>query len=390
MIGWRAIAVGAMLLCPAGAAAQDWTTSWATSSMAMVDENVLPPGEGPVTVEQTVRLSVGGERMRIRLTNRDGTQPLAIREVLLAPEGEGAGRPVTFGGEASVLIPAGAEFVSDAVSMKALELGRVRVRLRFDRPEQATGHPGARATTRVRFGDGASVEVTQWFHIAAIDVAGPAAGTVAILGDSITDGYGVVTDSDGRWSDYLARRLEALPGPMRIGVANLGIGGNRLLRDGLGPNLLARIDRELWSLENVDSLIVLIGVNDLGTLTREAPVPEAQHRALVADMLGGYRQLVARARGAGIRVLGATILPYAGSGYYHPDAINEADRQAINAFIRAPGNFDAVIDLDAAMRDPQRPTYLRADLDSGDGLHPSDAGYRAMADAVPLDLLVQD
>jgi lysophospholipase L1-like esterase len=167
-------------------------------------------------------------------------------------------------------------------------------------------------------------------------------------------------------------------------VLNAGIGGNRLRLDGLGPNALARFEREVLSPPGVTHLLVLEGVNDLGTLTRDAPATPEQHAVLVREMIEALRQVVARARSHGIKVIGGTIMPFGTSAYYHPDAANEADRAAVNAWIRTPGNFDAVIDFDAAMRDPASPTRLRPDLDSGDGLHPSIAGYQAMADAVPL------
>jgi peptidoglycan/xylan/chitin deacetylase (PgdA/CDA1 family) len=196
----------------------------------------------------------------------------------------------------------------------------------------------------------------------------------------------VPTDTDQRWPDRLAERLQAEATTRHLAVINQGIGGNRILRDGLGPNALARFDRDVLGQAGVSHMILLEGVNDLGTLTRDAPVSEAEHKAEVARIIAAYAQMVARARERSIRAIGATILPYGGSEYYHPDRLNEADRQAINAWIRAPGNFDAVIDFDALTRDPARPNHMRADLDSGDGLHPSMAGYRAMGDAVDLAL----
>jgi lysophospholipase L1-like esterase len=173
----------------------------------------------------------------------------------------------------------------------------------------------------------------------------------------------------------------------QVAVLNAGIGGNRLLLDGLGPNALARFERDVLSQPGVTHLIVLEGVNDLGTLTRDGPATPEQHATLVAQATEALRQIVLRARNRGIKAIGGTILPFKASAYYHPPAETEADRQAINAWIRAPGNFDAVIDFDAAMRDPADPSRLNPALDSGDGLHPSLEGYRAMAAAVPLELL---
>jgi lysophospholipase L1-like esterase len=218
-------------------------------------------------------------------------------------------------------------------------------------------------------------------------VFAPQARAIAVLGDSITDGYGVQPDTNLRWPDHLAARLRADPAFAQVAVLNAGIGGNRLLLDGLGPNALARFERDVLSQPGVTHLVVLEGVNDLGVLTRDGPVAAERHAALVAQATEALRQIVLRARARGVTVIGGTILPFATSTTYHPPAETEADRQAINAWIRAPGNFDAVIDFDAALRDPANPSRLDPALDSGDGLHPSLDGYRAMAAAVPLDLL---
>ncbi|UZK70663.1 SGNH/GDSL hydrolase family protein [Sphingomonas sp. S1-29] len=391
--GWL-IALCLVFAVPqAQAGDRDWVSSWATAVMPMEGDNALPPGEaGPLTIRQTMRLSVGGTRIRLRVSNRHGRQPLrvdGVRVALASAAGAASGTPgtervATFAGERSFTVPAGADYWSDPVALAVKPLAHVAVAIDLaERPELATGHPGARTTTHIGKAD-AAVKVVRWYHLSGIDVDSPGASAIALLGDSITDGYGVVPDSDGRWTDYLAQRLAADPATRDLAIANFGIGGNRLLLDGLGPNAMARLDRDVLLLPGVEQLVVMIGVNDLGTLTREQPVSEAEHRQLVARMIAGYRQIATRARAAGVRVIGATIMPYGGSEYYHPDRLNEADRQALNAFIRTPGNFDAVIDMDAAMRDPAKPTHLRKALDSGDGLHPSNAGYRAMAAAVPL------
>jgi lysophospholipase L1-like esterase len=169
-------------------------------------------------------------------------------------------------------------------------------------------------------------------------------------------------------------------------VLNAGIGGNRVVDDGIGPNAVARFGRDVLASNGVKYVILLEGVNDLGVLTRDKPASADQHRLMVASILAAYRQMIERAHDHGIKMIGATIMPYGTSGYYHPDAANEADRQAINSWIRSPGHFDGVIDFDALMRDPTQPSRLRKDYDSGDGLHPSAAGYRAMGAAIPLSL----
>jgi len=229
--------------------------------------------------------------------------------------------------------------------------------------------------------------VDHWYQLAAVDVqAKPKAGAVVVLGDSITDGHGATTNGNDRWTDVLARRLQANRKTREIGVLNQGIGGNHLLTDGLGPNVLARFDRDVLAQTGVRWVMVLEGVNDLGGLARLSDPPHEQHDALVQRMIAAYEQIVARAHAAHIKAIGGTILPYTGSDYYHPPPTSELDRQAVNRWIRAPGHFDAVVDFDKAMADPQRPDRLAAEYDSGDRLHPSPAGYRAMGELVPLSL----
>lgn len=223
--------------------------------------------------------------------------------------------------------------------------------------------------------------------LAAVEVDAPAAArSVAVLGDSISDGVGSTSGADRRWPDLLARRLGG-----RWGVANAGISGNRLLNDGAGVNALARLDRDVLALPGVDTLILLEGVNDLGLAYGHITGPLAavihqtpQDRITADDIILAYRQIIARAHGRGIRVIGATILPYKGSFYWSPEG--EAARQAVNLFIRTSGAFDGVADFDAAVRDPADPASIRAGLHSGDHLHGSDEGYRVMAEAVPLGL----
>ncbi len=206
------------------------------------------------------------------------------------------------------------------------------------------------------------------------------------LGDSITDGHAATTNGNDRWTDVLAARLQSEKKTRNIGVSNQGIGGNHLLTDGLGPNVLARFDRDVLAQAGVRWLIVFEGVNDLGGLARTAEVPAEQHAALVARLIAAYQQIIERAHAHGLRVYGATVTPYTGSGYYHPGSLSEADRQAVNAWIRAAGHFDAVIDFDAVVRDPAHPEQLLPAFDCGDHLHPSPAGYKALGESIPLDL----
>ncbi|NIJ20159.1 lysophospholipase L1-like esterase [Sphingomonas naasensis] len=402
--GW--IALLAMLCLGGTAIAQDkphWVASWASSQMVPTNENVAPAEDlTDATLRQIVRITLGGKRLRVRLSNAFGTAPLVVSAASVALSADNSSarivpatlRPLTFGGAAMVTIPAGADYLSDPVDLPVTAGADLAISLHLPNPpDRQTGHPGARAHSHFAHGQQVMAEAltgaktsTRWYAISGVEVDAPGARALVILGDSITDGYGVQPNTNARWPDRLAVRLRAHPATRDLAVLNAGIGGNRLRLDGTGPNALARFEREVLAPPGVTHLLVLEGINDLGTLTRDAPATPAQHAALVREMIGVLAQIVGRARARGIKVIGGTIMPDGASAYYHPDAANEADRAAVNAWIRKPGNFDAVIDFDAAMRDPADPTRLRKDLDSGDGLHPSIPGYQAMADAVPLGL----
>jgi lysophospholipase L1-like esterase len=376
-----------------------WVASWASAQQVPEPQNALPPADlTDTTLRQTVPLSIGGRSLRVRLSNAFGHAPLevdAAHVALSVAAGSprirpGSDRPLAFGGRTDVVIPAGAEYWSDPVDLDAPALADLTVTIHIGHaPDGETSHPGSRTTSWLVHGDAVAAEdlgrgskVLHWFQLSGVDVAADAGGAVVVLGDSITDGRGSTTDSDDRWPDQLARRLQG-----SLGVVNAGIGGNRVLLDGLGPNAMARIDRDVLSQSGVRAVIVLEGVNDLGTLTQNGPATPAAHAALVEQLTAAYAQIIAEAHAHGLTTIGGTITPWAGTAVYHPDAGNEADRQAVNAWIRAPGHFDAVADFDAALRDPQHPDGLAPALDSGDHLHPSPAGYKAMAGAVPLDAL---
>jgi lysophospholipase L1-like esterase len=391
----------------AGGQAMAWVGSWATSQQLPEPQNALPTQDlQDATLRQIVHLSVGGEQVRVHLSNAFGFEPLHVTAAHIAvPVSSSAARidtatdhALTFNGRPEVTIPPGAEYISDPVVFHAAPLSNLAVTLHVDQPPaQQTGHPGSHADSYVLHGDhvadadlpGAR-SVEHWYMLAGVDVTTSVApDAVVALGDSITDGHGSTVNGNTRWPDYLAARLQAGAATRNIGVLNEGIGGNRLLLYGLGPDALARFDRDVLAQAGVRTLIVLEGVNDIGVLTHDHDVPAAEHAAMVQNILGAYRQIVARAHAHGIRVIGATILPYQGSDYYHPGPASEADRQAINAWIRTPGHFDAVVDFDQVTRDPAHPARLLPAYDSGDHLHPSPAGYKAMADAIPLDQITR-
>ncbi|MGD0891297.1 MAG: SGNH/GDSL hydrolase family protein [Terracidiphilus sp.] len=386
---------------------QVWVASWGASQQIPEPQNALTAEDlRDATVRQIFHLSAGGTALRVHLSNAFGTEALHFTSVHIArpvstsssPIDPATDRALTFAGSTDVTVPPGAEFVSDAVDGPVAALSDVAVTFHLDAaPARQTGHPGSRATSYFVHGDFVSARdlpdakrVDHWYQVSAIDVqaAGPA-GSIAVLGDSITDGHGAKTNGNDRWTDVLAARLQASPGTRGLGVSNQGIGGNHLLTDGLGPNALARFDRDVLATAGVRWVIVFEGVNDLGGLARNGEVTPADHAALVQRVLAAYEQMILRAHAHGLRVIGATITPYVGSDYYHPGALSEADRQAVNVWIRAAGHFDAVIDFDAVVRDPEHLDRLLPAFDCGDHLHPSPAGYKAMGEAVSLSLFTQ-
>lgn len=401
-----AMSCAALVASPAQArrCAPTWVAGWASAQFLPTGDAALPAGTlADSTLRQNVRASIGGDRVRVRLSNLAGTRALALSGASIARAvnpGAAAIDPATrqtllFDGKADVIIPAGADYLSDPVTLPVRALDTLAVSIRYaGEPSAQTSHPGSRATSYILPGDhladahmAGAATFDHWFNLAAIEIerCRPAKLIVA-LGDSITDGRGATTNGNDRWTDRLVERLQADPKRRHIALVNQGIGGNRLLDDGLGPNALARLDRDVLAQPGVTHLILLEGVNDLGTLTREAPVSPAAHQAHVARIIGTYRQIIARAHARGIKVIGATILPFVGNDYYHPDARNEADRQAVNRWIRTPGNFDGLIDFDRITRDPARPDRLLPAYDVGDALHPSPVGYRAMGNAIALTL----
>jgi len=356
-----------------------------------------------VTIRQIFHLSVAGETLRVHLSNVFGTSPLQFTSVHIAgplstssatidPTSD---RALTFSGRSDVIVPAGAEYISDPIHYPVAALSNLAITFHFNAPPTVqTGHPGSRETSYYIHGDLVSAtdltgakHVDHWYQISGIDVlAVPGAASVVVLGDSITDGHASTVNGNDRWTDVLAERLQATHSTRDIGVLNQGIGGNHLLTNGLGPNALARFDRDVLAQAGVRWLIVFEGVNDLAGLTRKGEVSAANHELLVQRILAAYQQIITRAHTHSIMVIGTTITPYMGSDYYHPGPQSEADREQINQWIRTPGHFDAVLDFDQVVRDPSHPDRLRPKYDCSDHLHPSPLGYRTMGNSVPLSL----
>lgn len=408
------LALAGLLFCMAilGSAAPTkshvhWVGSWAAAQQLPEPQNSLATTYlRDATLRQIIHLSIGGSTLRVHLSNAFGTTPLHIASVHIAVPASASSdrinpasdRALTFAGNPDVIVPAGAEYISDPIDYPVAALSNLAITLHIvDPPLEQTGHPGSRATSYLAHGDFVSAadlpnaqKFDHWYWISDVDMVAPVnAASIVILGDSITDGHAATTNGNDRWPDVLAQRLQQSSSGRNLGVLNEGIGGNHLLVDGLGQNALARFNRDVLAQAGVHNLIVLEGVNDLGGLTRHGEVPAAEHAALVHRIIGAYQQIVVRAHTDGLFVIGATILPYSGSDYYHPMPADEADLQAVNQWIRAPGNFDAVIDFDKIMRDPIHPDRLLPAYDSGDHLHPSPAGYRVMGNAVPLSLILQ-
>ena len=374
-----------------------WAGTWATTP---------DPVEGMALAGQTLRMitriSIGGTRLRVRISNAYGARDLAVGGAHVGLRGQGAnmvpgsGRPVTFNGSQSTTIPAGALVVSDPVDLDVPPLSdlAVSVYLPGELPEsfRLTGHGNGHQTNYLSPpGDFASADslpvqktTESFLFVSGVEVlAPPNVGVVAAFGDSLTEGNISQLDANHRWPDQLARRLMARQGGRLLGVVNQGIGGNRLLHDGRGDNGLRRFDRDVLAQPGVTHVIVLLGVNDLRNSGGKA-----EEVVTAEQMIAGLHQLVVRARAAGLTVFGGTLLTWENNtfngNFYTPEG--EAKRKAVNTWIRESGTFDAVIDFEAALRDPSHPTRMLPEWDSGDHLHPSDPGYLRMANSIDLAL----
>jgi lysophospholipase L1-like esterase len=380
---------------------QRWVATWGTAQAGPVDADKTMTFNDQ-TVRLIVHTSIGGSQVRIRLSNELGATPLRIDSAHIALRQQGArivpgtDRVLTFGAMRGITIPPGAPVLSDPVDLDVPALSDLAVSLHLPGTVQATAFHGLGYQTNYvsspgNFAGATALQVertiTFWPFLTEVDVSAPGGGSIVAFGDSITDGMSTKSEANHRWPDLLALRLKSATG---LGVVNRGISGARLLRDPawdpmFGKSAFARFDREVLATAGVKYMVLFIGINDIGhpgqgnIALSEEPTPE--------DMIAGYRQLIARARAKGIAAYGVTLTPFEGTvyaGYYTP--AKEALRQAVNKWIRSSGEFDAVIDFERAVRDPSHPTRMLPAYDSGDHLHPSDAGMQAMADAIPLEL----
>ncbi|HEU4998312.1 MAG TPA: SGNH/GDSL hydrolase family protein [Lapillicoccus sp.] len=385
-LGAAVRALAGLVESPVAATETHTVTAWGTSN-DKADGSVTD-----ITVRNIVNLTLGGTNVRVRLSNVSGTAPLVLSSVWVgtptsastADLVRGSNRQATFSGKATVTVPAGGSALTDVLpgSVAAHQKVAVSVAISGTSPV-ITAHNASRQDSFMSStGDHAAEESSAsfgtrseaWYYLDAVTVSAPrTVSTVAALGDSITAGVGSSINENRRWTDYLAARLAKLPEPRRLGVTNEGISGNRLLTDGesTGPAGLTRLVHDVMTKPGITTLVLFEGINDIGG------------GASAASIVGGYQQAVAQAHAAGVCVVGATLTP-AGSAL---GSTAEQTRRAVNEFIRTSGIYDHVVDFDAVTRDPAAPNQLRAEHDSGDHLHPSDAAYEAMANAIDLDAL---
>lgn len=383
-----------------------WIHSW-TAAPQLTERHNLPPEPFAAlvdtTLRQTVRVSLGGRRLRVRFSNAFGTAALPITAAAVArPEAgqagaagivPGSGRGLTFSGLRSVIVPAGAQVVSDPVDVATAPRSNLTITLYSregqgvaDDPRTAgevsvTSHPGSRTTSWLVSGDrhaevqlAGAVAADHWYLISGVEVVATAASALVVLGDSLTDGRGSTMNGNNRWPDLLQDRLR----DPRLAILNQSVAGNRVLRDGLGPSALARLDRDVLALGGAARLLIFQGLNDLGTTAAS----EAAQRRVAGDLIAAYRQIAVRAQARGLRTAGATLTPFGGNIFDDLAGVRETARQSVNSAIRG-GLFEAYADFDAAVRDPSAPWRLLPAFDVGDHLHLNPDGHAALAAAVP-------
>jgi lysophospholipase L1-like esterase len=382
-----------------------WVATWAASPQTAIPGSPDASGFSDQTVRNIVFSSVSGDVVRVRFTNSFGDQDLQIGGASIAVAGTGAttrGRivPLTFGGQSGVLIPTGGEALSDPVRLHVPALQDLAVSVYVPTPTgSATLHSLGQQTNYVasgnHTGDSSAVAYTgqrqSWYFVDAVDViAQPQVrGTLVAFGDSITDGFNSTPNANARWPNDLARRLDSHHDT--LAVADEGISGDRVLTSDLccGENALARFDRDVVDRAGAKEVILLMGINDIGfSVTPPNPVTNPLPDRSAAQIIAGYQQIIAQAHAAGLKIIGATLTPFEGAGYDSP--AGEIKRQAVNHWILTSGEFDGVIDFAKVVADTSDPLKMAAQYDSGDHLHPNDAGYQAMANAISLRMLLDE
>lgn len=372
-----------------------WVGTWSTAPQLVEPYNNPPaPGLNHNTLRQIVRVSLGGDSLRLRFSNEFSKSPVTMNTVHISLSKGGStidtvtDKELKFNGESEVTIEPGSTVTSNPFHFNVEPRSDLTITIHFgETSPDVTGHPGSRTTSYLLPGNEVSavgfsgaVTTDHWYIMNGIDVVAPeAAAAVAVLGNSIADGRGSGTNKQNRWPDELARRLQENSETRLVAVLNQGIGGNCVLRECLGPSALSRFDRDVLGATKVRWLIILEGINDIG----QAQGPEGADQ-VANDLIAAYEQMIDEAHTNGIKVYGATLLPFGGSFYDSPE--HEAARIKVNEWIKGSGRFDAVIDVDAALRDPENPSQLLPSADTGDHLHPNETGHRMIAEAVDLAL----
>jgi lysophospholipase L1-like esterase len=388
-----------------------WVNTW-TAMPQLTEESNMPPPPftqdnlvmADATLRQTVHVTTGGEQIRLRFSNAFGGANLPLTAVSVAlPLGGQAGvsaiepgssQPVTFSGASSVVVPVGAQIVSDPIDLDVAPGANLTVTTYLAEGQASndiTSHPGSRTTSYLLAGDHTEAEdlsgataTDHWYFLSGVEAWSPGTTSAAVIvGDSLTDGRSSTTNGNNRWPDQLFDRLQTEPDTADVALLNQAAGGNAVLRGGLGPAAMARFDRDVLAQSGVEWLVLFEGVNDIGS----SPATAAGAEQIAAELITAYDQMITRAHAHGIRVYGATITPF-GNNEMYDDAggFHESARQTVNEWIRTSGRFDAVIDFDEAIRDPQNPAQLLPDMHDGDWLHLNPEGYGLLADAVPAEL----
>lgn len=382
-----------MLMAGVALAGGHWVGTWGTAPQLVERHNNPPaPGLANNSLREIVQVSIGGKKVRLKLTNEFSTEATEIKAVELAIAktagssseiDEATTVSLTFNGESGVTIPANGTVISDAVNFKMGDRQNVAITIHYGSASPSvSGHPGSRTTSYLKEGNTTdftgAIRTDHWYSIQTLEVEAPKkAGAIAILGNSITDGRGSTTNEQNRWADVLSRRLLANKATKRVGVLNMGIGGNCVLGGGLGPAAVNRYQRDLFGQEGVKWIILFEAVNDLGYARNGVQTAER--------IIEVYKKIIDEAHQKGIRVFGATITPFKGNNYYSED--HEKGRSTINNWIRTTDLLDGVIDFDQAVRNPQDPEAMQAQfLFENDWLHLNAKGYETMGNSIDLNL----